>query len=197
MGFIDTPDVALRKRILSHLNAWSEHANVSFVESNVNPQVRIARWTAADSPVGGGYWSYVGTDVLLIKPDLPTMNLQSFTMNTPDSEFFRVVRHEAGHTLGFPHEHMRKAIIERLDREKVIADYKRTQGWTQQQVIDQVLTPLEEASVLGTESVDETSIMCYQIDGRLTIDGKAIEGGKDINPADHAFAASVYPKPKT
>ena len=71
-------------------------------------------------------------------------------MQTPDSEFYRVVRHEAGHTLGFPHEHMRKAIVERLDREKVIADYMRSQGWTRQEVIDQVLTPLEESSLLGT-----------------------------------------------
>ena len=39
------------------------------------------------------------------------MNLEAFTMQTPDSEFHRVVRHEAGHTLGFPHEHMRKAIV--------------------------------------------------------------------------------------
>jgi hypothetical protein len=30
---------------------------------------------------------------------------------TPDAEFYRVVRHETGHTLGFPHEHMRKEII--------------------------------------------------------------------------------------
>ncbi len=196
VGFIDTPDTTLRKRILSHMNAWSKTANVGFVESDVDPQVRIARWTAADSPRDDGYWSNLGTDVLLIKKDRPTMNLEAFTMTTPDSEFFRVVRHETGHTLGFPHEHMRKAIIDRLDREKVIADYMKTQGWSRQEVIDQVLTPLEEASVLGTELVDQTSIMCYQIDGKLTIDGQAIEGGKDINDLDYAFAASVYPKPR-
>jgi hypothetical protein len=28
------------------------------------------------------------------------MNLDSFTTSTPDSEFYRVVRHETGHTLG-------------------------------------------------------------------------------------------------
>lgn len=180
------------------MNAWSEHANVGFVESDVDPQVRIARWTDDDSPpIPGGYWSYVGTDVRLINPRQPTMNLEAFTMSTPESEFVRVVRHEAGHTLGFPHEHMRKAIIERLDRQKVIRSYMRTQGWSQQEVINQVLTPLEEASMLGTESTDETSIMCYQIEGELTIDGRPVEGGKDINPLDHAFAASVYPKPNT
>ena len=123
------------------------------------------------------------------------MNLEAFTMETKDSEFYRVVRHETGHTLGFPHEHLCRAIIERLDPESVIAAYMRSQGWTRQEVIDQILTPLEESSVLGTDQVDETSIMCYQIDGSLTTDGQPVPGGTDINELDYAFAASVYPKP--
>jgi len=195
VGFIDTPDAALRSRILSHMNAWNQGANVSFVESDVDPQVRIARWTEDEAPGNAGYWSNLGTDVLLISRDQPTMNLEAFTMETPDSEFYRVVRHETGHTMGFPHEHMRRAIIQRLDPEKVIAAYMRSQGWSRQEVIDQVLTPLEESSILGTDQVDETSIMCYQIDGSLTTDGEPIPGGTDINELDYAFAASVYPKP--
>jgi hypothetical protein len=53
-----------------------------------------------------GYWSYLGTDIRLIPWNRPTMNLQGFTMNTSESEYKRVVRHETGHTLGFPHEHI-------------------------------------------------------------------------------------------
>jgi hypothetical protein len=196
VGFIDTPDHALRDRILSHLNAWSEKANVRFVASNTDPQVRIARWTAQDSPGNDGFWSNLGTDVLLIDPRLPTMNLEAFTMSVPDSEFHRVVRHEAGHTMGFPHEHMRQVIIQRLDREKVIRAFMASQGWTRQEVIDQVLTPLEESSLLGTPTAEEDSIMCYDIPGALTLDGRAIQGGIDITPNDHAFAAQVYPKPQ-
>ena len=196
LGFIETPDRALRDRILSHLNAWSEKANVRFVPSNTDPQVRIARWTAQDSPGDEGYWSNLGTDVLLIDPRRPTMNLEAFTMGTLDSEFHRVVRHEAGHTMGFPHEHMRQAIIQRLDREKVIRAFMASQGWTRQDVIDQVLTPLEESSVLATPTAEEDSIMCYEIPGSLTLDGQAIVGGMDITPNDHAFAAQVYPKPR-
>jgi len=194
VGFIDTPDTALRKRILEHMNAWGTRANVNFVDSAVDPDVRIARRTDAEAPGHGGYWSYLGTDVKLIKRDQPTMNLQAFTMATPDSEFYRVVRHEAGHTLGFPHEHMRKKIIDRLNPEKVIAAYMKSQRWSRQMVINQILTPLEEASVFGTELTDDTSIMCYQIGGELTIDGQTIPGGYDINESDYAFAASVYPK---
>jgi hypothetical protein len=196
VGFIETPDRALRRRILSHLNAWSRRANVAFLESGAEPRVRIARFSAAEAPPGGdGYWSNLGTDVLLIAADQPTMNLEAFTMDTPDSEFHRVVRHEAGHTLGFPHEHMRKAFVARLDREKVIREYMRTQGWTRQEVVDQVLTPLEDSSLLGTPEAEADSIMCYEIGGDLTLDGRPIVGGVDITPGDHAFAALVYPKP--
>lgn len=195
VGFIATPDTALRARILAHLNAWGETANVSFVESNTEPKVRIARFDATEAPGRDGYWSNLGTDILLISRDLPTMNLEAFTMSTPESEFHRVVRHEAGHTLGFPHEHMRKVLVDRLDREKVIAAYMASQGWSRQEVIDQVLTPLEDASILGTEHADVTSIMCYQIPGELTLDGIAIPGGLDINASDRAFAAQVYPRP--
>jgi hypothetical protein len=196
VGFLETPDPELRKRILLHLNSWGKSANVRFVESDTSPQVRIARWDANEAGPGeDGYWSNLGTDVLLIDSNRPTMNLEAFTMRTPDSEFHRVVRHEAGHTLGFPHEHMRKAIVERLDREKVIRDYMKTQGWTRQEVIDQVLTPLEESSLLGTPMAEADSIMCYEISGDLTLDGKPIVGGTDITPGDYAFAAQVYPKP--
>jgi hypothetical protein len=58
-----------------------------------------------------------------------------------------------------------------------------------------VLTPLEESSLLGTAMAEADSIMCYQIDADLTVDGEPIVGGTDITPNDFAFAAEVYPKP--
>ncbi len=192
VGFLDSPPADLRKRILQHMNAWSASANVKFVETRTNPQVRIAR-------VGGemgGYWSYLGTDILHIPKNEQTMNLEEFTMRTPESEYHRVVRHETGHTLGFPHEHMRKALVDRIDPEKAIEYFERTQGWSEQEVRQQVLTPLEESSLLGTKP-DPKSIMCYQIPGSLTKDGKPIIGGKDIDASDAKFAASIYPKKKT
>jgi hypothetical protein len=195
VGFLDNPPADLRARILSHMNAWSHTANVSFVESSTDPRVRIARMTAEEAPPGmNGYWSYLGTDIDTIPKDQPTMNLEAFTMETLDSEFYRVVRHETGHTLGFPHEHMRRQLIERLDRDKVIAEFERTQGWSEQMVIDQVLTPLEESSLLGTPDADARSIMCYQISGDLTLDGEPIEGGVDIDDSDYEFVAHLYPK---
>jgi hypothetical protein len=99
--FLDAPSTALRKRILAHMNAWSEHANVRFEETRDVGRIRIARLEPPD-PMAG-YWSYLGTQVEAIPPHEPTLNLEGFTMRTPDREFRRVVRHEAGHALGFAH----------------------------------------------------------------------------------------------
>ena len=189
VSFVDNPPAALRKRILLHMNAWGATANVKFVETKTDPQVRIAR----EGGENGGYWSYLGTDILHIPKNEQTMNLEAFSMSTPESEYRRVVRHETGHTLGFPHEHMRKVLVDKIDPDKAIAYFGRTQGWSEEEVRQQVLTPLEESSLLGTKA-DPRSIMCYQIPGELTKDGKPIIGGKDIDASDAGFAAKIYPK---
>ena len=189
VGFLDNPPAALRTRIVSHLNAWGKSANVQFVQTTSTAQVRIARVGGRN----GGYWSYLGTDILLIPRGQPTMNLEAFTMGTPEAEFHRVVRHEAGHTLGFPHEHMRRALVQLIDSKKAIALFKATQGWSEQEVRQQVLTPIEESSLVGT-TADPKSIMCYQIPGSITKNGKPIVGGLDIDASDFEFSAKIYPR---
>lgn len=183
----DTTPADLQRRIVEHMNAWSKYCNVSFVlTTSVDAQVRITR-------AGQGYWSYLGTDILSIPRNQPTLCLQGFTMRTPESEFVRVVRHEAGHTLSFPHEHMRGELIQRLDRARTIAYFRETQGWDQRTTIQQVLTPLSESSLMGTPNADQDSILCYQLPGSITIDGQPIRGGTDITATDAAFAAKLYP----
>jgi hypothetical protein len=186
VSFLESTPADLRARIVSHLNAWSEWCGISFVETSGTGKVRISRGP-------GGYWSYLGTDIQLIPLNRPTMNLQGFTMRTLEREFVRVVRHEAGHTLGFPHEHMRRALVDRIDPEKAYAYFQRTQGWSRQMVDQQVLTPLDGWSIFGTEP-DQDSIMCYQLPGAITRDGQPIRGGADINRTDASFAGSIYPK---
>lgn len=183
--FLDNPDAATRSMILDHMNAWSAYCNVAFVETNQQGQVRIARGNT-------GYWSYLGMDVLHIPAGQPTMNLQGFTSHTPVSEYKRVVRHETGHTLGFPHEHARAAIVALLNRPAVYAYFKQFQNWDRQEVDDQILTSLDESKLMGTP-VDVDSIMTYQFPGSLTLSGQPIPGGLDIDPSDGAFAGSLYP----
>jgi hypothetical protein len=183
VSFMESTPAELRTRILSHLNAWE--CGIQFVETSGTGQVRI-------SLGAGGFWSYLGTDILHIATNRQTMNLERFTMSTPDSEFRRVIRHEAGHTLGFPHEHMRREIVARIDRQKAYDYFGRTQGWSPTMVDQQVLTPLDERSIFGTPT-DQTSAMCYQLPGLITIDGRPIVGGLDINATDRTFARRIYP----
>ncbi len=187
VGFLDNASNELKNRILSHMNAWNQYSNVEFVLSNQNPQVRI---TFAND----GYWSYIGTDILHIPAAEPTMNLQGFSMNTPESEYRRVVRHETGHTLGFPHEHMRQEIVNLLDVQKTIDWGERALGWDRDTVIQQILTPLSESSLMGTPNADVDSIMCYQLPAEITINGQPIRGGTDIDKIDQNFVAKIYPK---
>ncbi len=187
VSFMEPTPTNLRSRILSHMNAWTATSCISFVETSGIGDVRISR-------EDGGYWSYLGTDILHIPKNRQTMNLEAFTMSTPESEYKRVIRHETGHTLGFPHEHMRKELIARIDPEKAYVYFLQTQGWDKAMVDAQVLTPLDDKSIIGTPP-DETSIMCYQLPGSITRDGLPIIGGVDINPTDYGFAGKIYPKP--
>jgi hypothetical protein len=187
--FMDTADSSLKNRILSHMNAWGQQgrANVVFQEASAGvAQVRIARQAS-------GYWSYLGVDILSIPRGEQTLNLQQFTMSTPESEYLRVVRHETGHTLGAPHEHMRSEIIKRLDPAKTIAYFKQFQGWSAEETRQQVLTPVNEASLLVPTPADEESIMAYQLPGSITKDGRPVVGGSDINQRDADYVARIYP----
>lgn len=111
VSFLETTPSDLRQRIISHLNAWTKTGSIEFVETQSQGDVRISRGP-------GGYWTYLGTDIRHIPFDQPTMNLQGFTMSVSEAEFRRVVRHEAGHTLGMPHEHMRRELVARIDPER-------------------------------------------------------------------------------
>jgi hypothetical protein len=187
VSFLDDAERELQQRILSHMNAWHQVCDATFELVSSGGDVRVAR--AVD-----GYWSYLGTDIQSIDADKPTMNLQGFSMDTPESEFHRVVRHETGHTLGFPHEHLREDIVKRIDRKKAIAFFGQPpNGWSREEVIAQVLTPIAESALIETGLADEHSVMCYALPAEIMKDGVGVPGGVDIDTLDSQFAATVYP----
>ena len=66
VSFMESTPSDLRARIVSHLNAWTRTGCITFAQTQGTGQVRISRGP-------GGYWSYLGTDVLLIPQNRPTM----------------------------------------------------------------------------------------------------------------------------
>jgi hypothetical protein len=189
VGFLGPANDDLYDRIVAHMNAWADRGvNVRFVRSRQDPQVRISL------KAGGGHWSFLGTDILSAPGGQATMNLDGFSMSTPESEFVRVVRHETGHTLGFPHEHSRPEIVAGFDPEATIAYYRAWQGWDERTIRDQILDPLTAGSWTGTTRADPTSVMCYPFPDKCLRPGAAaVPGGMDINDRDIAYARSVYP----
>jgi len=189
VGFMEQTPNDLRDRILSHMNAVGgtapRFANIKFRWSPTTPDVRITR-------SGDGYWSYLGVDVRSIPRSRPTMCLQGFTMSTPEREYRRVVRHETLHTCGCPHEHLRRQLVDRIDPAKAIT-YFRQMGWDEATTRSNVLTPLEERSIMGTPHAEETSIMAYQLPASITRDGRPIQGGSDLTPLDKEFLGKIYP----
>lgn len=190
VGFMEPIQQDLKDMILYHLNllgmddSGKRFSNVKFEWVARDPMVRITR--EAD-----GYWSYLGTDILSIAKTQPTMCLQGFTMSTAVRERKRVIPHEGGHTLGFPHEHLRREVVERIDPAKAI-QYFRLMGWNEATTRSNVLTPIDERSIRGTP-VEEDSIMCYQLPGSITTDGKPVVGGADLTPTDRRFIGEIYP----
>lgn len=186
--FLDNPDAETRRRVLHYANLWGEGGRVNAVFSeSADGQVRVSR------EPGGGYASYLGTDILLVQPGRPTMWLEGVTAATPsDAECMRVIPHEFGHTLGCVHEHARRAVVEQLSPRKVVKVFRRDYGWTAMMTYQQVLTPIEEAELLAGP-VEEDSVMCYWFSGECTRDGQPIVGGKGITAGDYAKMASLYP----
>jgi len=187
VSFMETTAVSLQDKIILYMNAWKQSGCVGFKRTAGQGDVRISRG-------GSGYWSYLGTDILLVPRNQPTMTLQGVVTKSPDDIWSRVVPHEAGHSLGYIHEHLRAEFIRNIDPVKCVAYFQRTYGWSAQMTNQNVLTPLDERTLMGTPA-DQDSVMAYQLPAQIMRNGEAVRGGTHIIPSDHEFNARVYPKP--
>jgi len=123
-------------------------------------QVRIAFREFDENGLDEGSYSYVGTDNLQIPKNEHTMNLGWNLSLQPGT-----AEHEIGHALGLDHEHQHPKCLLVWDEEKVIEQYMKEQGWTRDDVIEQVIKRIS-APFTGT-SWDSHSIMHYEFDKKL------------------------------
>ena len=151
---------ALRARILLHLNAWSKSANVKFVASQVDPDVRVGgsirrriRWLLV-----ARRHRHPG-----VARDQPTMNLEGFR-RMPESEY-RAWCATRRAPLGFDHEHLRESWWRRSIPPRpspmLLENGRMDLGETREQVPH---APRE--AVDPRTQIDPRSIMCYDIPAR-------------------------------
>lgn len=184
--FLDGDD-RLRDRVMGYAGEWLDYANLSFeVGQFVESEIRVSFREA-------GYWSNVGTDALL-EPDRdgPTLNLGGFTADSPELQMRRTVLHEFGHAIGCIHEQASPAANIPWDPEKVIAYFRRWEGWDKETTYQNVLVRYSEAGVRFTRH-DVRSIMQYPVSAQLTLGGFSIPWSNELSELDKSFIAKMYP----
>lgn len=177
--------------------AWSRFQTIDRL---VNLSFKRVETGAAEIRVrfdgNAGHWSYVGRDCLGIPSAQPTMNLalRSGWLNGdgPD-EWDRVGLHEILHAIGLYHEHQHPQAAIPWNEAAVIDYYKRTQGWSEQEIRFQVLNrePMTKGFV-GTR-FDPQSIMEYPVPRELTTNGFSVGWNRQLSVLDFQFLQQVYP----
>ena len=182
----------LRATILYYMNAWNNTANVRFVETH-----RESPRSGSPETAGESHWSCIGTDILTFDPDEATMNLDDISpwWKRPFQILPRLFVTKRGIRLAFlMNITPSRSSIESTGRKRSLT-FMKTQGWSRDQMSEQVLTPLDNSALDATaRPYTKVPIMCYSLPAEIMKDEKAVGGGTEIDALDRKFAASVYPR---
>lgn len=179
-------DTRVHERIAEHARRWQDCANIDFAfGSSPAAEIRIAFTNT-------GSWSYLGTDALSIPRDEATMNYGWLSPTLDDGEFERVVCHEFGHALAAIHEHQHPDGGIPWDRDAVYRAYADSQGWSRQEVDQQVFARYDR-SITQYGNYDPASIMHYPVDEDLTLGDFSVGWNSRISAGDAAFMRVAYP----
>jgi hypothetical protein len=189
-------DPNIQAKVQQYASEWMNHANIKlkFVPDR-DAEIRVAfKWDG-----DRGSWSYIGNDAEDIPSDEPTMNYGWLTANTDEDEYSRVILHEFGHCLGFPHEHQHPENGIDWDRDAVYAYYMGPpNNWSRQDVDSNVLQRYSKTITVFTK-FDPKSIMLYEIPPEHTISRTGIPNrNTQLSESDKKFARQgppdeVYP----
>lgn len=163
--------------------------NLSFEKSD-SPKAHIRVSFSPDK----GHWSYMGKEALEIKSPAPTMNLalKAGILGDGSWEWDRVVLHEVGHAIGMIHEHSNPLGGVQWNVPYVLQYYKTTQGWSEQEVYQQVLFKYNINHLRATEA-DPKSIMMYPIPFEHTTNRYYVGWNDKLSPTDIWFFGQIYP----
>ena len=182
-------ETVVQQKVEQVSHEWEKHAHIKFqfVPIDADAEIRI------DFMPNKGSWSYLGTDALVIAEHEPTMNYGWLTPDSDMMEYNRVVLHEFGHALGCIHEHQHPEAGIPWDREAVYQYYKRTNGWSRQQVDHNLFLPYSR-SITNFSEYDASSIMHYPVDDALTQGDWAVGWNTTLSAIDKEHIGILYPK---
>ncbi len=173
-----------RDEALRYMREWSKYANLDFVRER-NRNASDVRVTFER----GGSWSYIGTGVLAIDNDEPTMQLGWFLNQRRGG----VVKHETGHTCGWQHEQGSPARHCEYNRQAVIADLSGPpNNWS---------VPMIEGNVFRRSTstqyseYDPHSVMHYFEPAAWFFDPSCAvtSPNEELSPTDRKYAQLWYP----
>ncbi|KAL0058791.1 hypothetical protein AAF712_014498 [Marasmius tenuissimus] len=209
--FIDKPPPSpkLQQATVVLMNDWSFYSNVHFTlldpsdDHIAAAEVRI-RFAKDPGEASGVCWSKVGTKLLEVTDrHKPTMMLAGVASSQDYKVFHGAVRHEAGHILGFQHEHCRYGLRNRIDDKKAYTYYERNQKWDKSKVDTEILTCFRKGdpSYTFSDEEDESSVMCYKLCDYVLKAGQKdppITGGHNLSEDDREWAGheDFYPIPR-
>jgi hypothetical protein len=161
------------------------YINLTFVQTTGPAEIRV-RFDRK------GHWSWMGTDARTVKASEPTMNLQlkAGWLGDMRAEWDRVALHEVCHAIGLEHEHQSPDATFRWNKEAVYARYGAEQGWSRQQIDEQVINRPRPQRYLST-GFDAQSLMLYPIPPGLA--NITVGWNDKLSPLDIAFLRRIYP----
>ena len=102
------------------------------------------------------------------------------------------VMHEFGHVLGMIHEHQNPNGNQIPWNTEAVYDWgKRTQGWDQKTIYNNIIKPYNVDSINGSV-YDPKSIMLYFFPPSLTLNNKGTEQNNILSFGDVIYLADVY-----
>ena len=169
-------------------NGWNSASAMQFVFTQQEPSHIRITFTR------GASWSYVGTQCKYIAADQPTMQLGWLDTRTEEREVRRVWLHEAGHALGFWHEHETV-----LGIDSIPWDYKGINKWCKDKGItyqdwEKTWNCPADDSVIMHPIYDEDSIMHYYVPPEWVLDRIPRGGANTLSSVDRQMVEAWYEK---